>query len=297
MRSLSAVLLGLMSVVYFGQGVGIAGNPQEYRVGDAKVWCIPEAVRAMDVNSIFSVDPAVLRRFVPDGQAPSAILTFLYQTGGKLVLADTGLGTPTGTGSNHILDGLAAIGFTPERVDVVVVTHMHGDHIGGLLVDDKPAFPNAVMKLGKMEHDYWLSEKNREENPGRAGNFDLARKVVDGYRSKMELFDFGDEIAPGLVAMEAIGHTPGHTALYLQSNGEKLLCFADLIHAAALQFPRPDMSPRYDMDPETAQLTRLRYLKMAAEEDVPVCGMHLPMPGIGRVEKTGDNSFEFVPGL
>lgn len=297
MRTLSAVVLGLSAIFFAFHAEGRAAEPGSFDIGKAKVWAIADTSGEMDVGAIFPGDPEVIKRYVPDGKSESNIFAFLVRIDDQRILMDTGLGNTSGPRESRLMDGLRRLGLTPDDIDLVVITHMHGDHIGGLLNDGEPVFRKAVMKLGRMEHDYWLSEENREKNPARQANFDMARNVVEAYGDRVELVEFGQEMAPGLIAQEAIGHTPGHMAVYLESEGEKALCVADLIHAAVLQFPRPDMSPRYDIDPETAQRTRIRYLKLAAKENIPIMGMHLPKPGFGRVQDDGDDSFTFVPGM
>lgn len=299
MRIVPVLLLALFVVSLARSESGIAGDvdTQLFKIGSVDVWRITDVTGEMDVGAIFPGDPETIRRYVPSGKTQQTIFAFLYHIGGEWILADTGLGSTSGARVSRLLQGLETVGVSPERIDAVVITHMHGDHIGGLLKDGGRAFPNARLKLGRIEHDFWTALENREKFPGREANFDMAMRVVDAYRGRLDLLEFGDSIVPGLVAQEAIGHTPGHTALYLESDGERLLCVADLIHATQLQFPRPDMSPRYDMDPETAQRARERILHRAARENIPISGMHLAMPGVGRVKEVGTGVFEFVPGL
>lgn len=294
MRMLAFLALAFCLNCIHGEKIQ-ASEPTLFQVGKVKVWSILDAKSEMDVPAIFPGATDIIQQYIPGGKTESNVLTYLYLIDGKYILADTGLGSSGGEQKSRLMENLSSLGVKPEDIDIVMITHMHGDHIGGLISNGEKAFPNATLKLSRIEHDYWFSEENQDKNPARKINFDMARAVVDAYKDKLEILDFGQPVAPGLIARDAVGHTPGHTALYLESEGQKLLCVADMIHAAALQFPRPDMSPRYDMDPEKALLLRGSFLSLVASENIPIAGMHLPYPGIGWVDDNGDGSFTFIP--
>ncbi|MDR3077905.1 MAG: MBL fold metallo-hydrolase [Planctomycetota bacterium] len=291
---LALSMLALSGLLLAGrlEAAGPLDGVERFQVGDAAVWAIADSLGDRDMNVFPQADPEAVRRYVPSGKAPSAIMVYAVQAGGETILIDTGLG---GGRTTRLMLGLAQAGINPEKVGLILITHMHGDHIGGLLVEGKKAFPNAKVKIGRRESAFWLSDQARRENPSRQGNFDLAKQVADAYAGAMEFFDFEDLVAPGFQAMEAVGHTPGHTAFLFESRGERLLFIGDLLHAAALQFPRPDINASYDMNPEQAAATRRRLLELAAREKLPVAGIHLPFAGVGRVEKSGEG-FSYRPG-
>ena len=297
-----ALFLSLLALVLMPAGRLEAGDSGEgvarFQVGDATIWAIADSLGDRDMGVFSQVDPEIAKRYVPSGKAPSAIMVFAVQTGGDAVLVDAGLGAAPDAGerASRLMSGLARAGISPEGVNLILVTHMHADHIGGLLAGGKKAFPNARVKIGRLESGFWLDERAGRENPSRQGNFNLARQVADAYAGAVESFDFGDLAAPGFQAMEAIGHTPGHTAFMFESGGKRLFFIGDLLHAAALQFPRPDINASYDMDPARAAATRRRLLKLAAADGLPVAGIHLPFPGIGTVEESGDG-FIYRPGM
>jgi glyoxylase-like metal-dependent hydrolase (beta-lactamase superfamily II) len=255
------------------------------------LWVLAESLRDSDLRDVFPGQEEAISREVPSGLAPSAILAFLLQSPETAILIDAGMGTGT------LEKDLAATGLAPEDISLVLMTHLHGDHLGGLMAQGRPAFPKAQVRLAREEHDFWMSEANLAKFPERRANFELARQILPAYGAAVKTFEFGTEVAPGLTAMAAVGHTPGHTVYLLETGKEKILFWGDLVHAAALQFPRPDVSPRYDHDPETAAATRLEFLELTSREGLIVAGAHLPFPGLGRVTaRSGDKpSFTFTP--
>lgn len=292
MRSSMIPLFALAMVAFLGTvQAAHAVEPAKFQIGKLTVWAIADAVSERDV-SVFKEDPETLRRYVPSGKAPSSVMTFVVRAGDEVVLIDTGYGRD----ASLLLSGLAAVGLRQEDVSLVLITHMHGDHIGGLLWKDAKAFPKARVLIGEKEHAFWLSEKSRAEFPARESNFDMAKRVVDTYGDAVGVFAFGDSVAPGITALDAAGHTPGHTAFMIESEGDRLLCVADLLHAAALQFPRPDINATYDMNPEQARTAREGILKRAADKNLPIAGMHLPFPGIVRVQKATEG-YAYQPGI
>ena len=269
-----------------------AQDHQKYQLSDQlTLWVLVDSLRDMDLGDVFPGQEEIFKQYVPSGSAPASILAFLLKSPEAAVLIDTGLG------GGSLEKALAGTGLAPEDISLVLLTHMHGDHIGGLLAEGRPAFPKAKIRLARAEKDFWLNEANPAKFPGLAANFDLARRALSAYGAEVGTFEFGAEVAPGLTAVAALGHTPGHTAYLLAAGPEKVLFWGDLIHAAALQFPRPDLSPRYDIDPVAAAKTRLEFLKRADKEGLVVAGDHLPFPGVGRV-KAGPGegpSFAFTP--
>jgi glyoxylase-like metal-dependent hydrolase (beta-lactamase superfamily II) len=282
-------LIALAAVLFLLSGRSGAwaaeAKTEKFTVGKAEVWAVADSTGDRDM-SVFIGASGVLKRYAPSGRAPSAIMTFLVKTEGETILIDAGLGEPSGERASLLMAGLERIGVAPEDITLVLITHMHGDHIGGLVRDGRKAFPSAHVLSARHEHDFWLGEKSAERFPDRKANIDLARRVFGIYGAASETFEFGALAAPGIRALDARGHTPGHTAFLLESGGEKILFWGDLVHAAALQFPRPDINARYDMIPEEAAVSRARFMEMAAAEKLPVAGGHLPFPGIGTVEKT-----------
>ena len=285
MRILCFSLFFLAVAIVFGAAQNAqAQEPVKFQVGKITVWAIADAVADRDM-SVFMADQETLQRYVPSGKTPSSVMTFVVQTEGETILIDTGYGREGATPPSLLMPGLTSIGIRPQDISQVLITHMHGDHIGGLIQKGAKAFPKAKIRIASQEYSFWLSEKSRADFPDRKANFDMVKRISDMYEGAISLFDFGESVAPGITALDAVGHTPGHTAFMIESEGKRLLCVSDFLHAAALQFPRPDINARYDMDPDQARVSRERLLKLAADENLPIAGMHLPAPGIGYVRK------------
>lgn len=206
----------------------------------------------------------------------------LIDTGKERVLADTGLGF------GGLMQSLKQANVSPESIDVVAISHMHPDHIGGLIKDGKPNFPNAKYVAGAVEYNFWqkLGEGNLVS--------DMVAKQVTPLAEKMTFIDDGNSIASGITAMASFGHSPGHFCLHLESNGEQLVLTADLANHYIWSFARPDWHFKFDADAEKAVTSRRKILGMLAADKTPMIGYHMPFPGIGYVEERG-NGFRFVP--
>jgi glyoxylase-like metal-dependent hydrolase (beta-lactamase superfamily II) len=215
---------------------------------------------------------------------------FLINTGTKLVLVDTGAGAFYGPTVGKLLKNLEASGYRPEQVDEIYVTHMHPDHIGGLVADGKRVFPNAVVRAAQAEGDYWLSKAKMEAAPKESqDSFQIAMKALAPYVATHRYRPFqGDvELVPGVRAVAAPGHTPGHTLYVIESGGQKLLLWGDLMHVAAAQFPDPGVTIRFDVDSASAAEQRRKVFADAATNRYYVGGAHLPFPALGHLRSNG----------
>ncbi len=194
---------------------------------------------------------------MPDGM-PSSISAYLIKTNGKTILFDAGLG-PSRNG--QLLNELSKINVTPEQIDYVYITHFHGDHIGGMLnADGEKVFTNAEVYVSRLEKESDL------------GKGEQAVKMFEKYGDKIHVFNFGDKLPEDVLAIDAVGHTPGHTA-FQKGN---LLIIGDLMHALALQLKYPEYCPNFDGDKEKAIASRKRILEYAKTNGLTISGMHLP---------------------
>lgn len=201
----------------------------------------------------------------------------VINTGAALILFDTGVSAAGTTAA------LTAAGYTPEQVDVVVITHMHPDHIGGLMAGGAPTYPNARYVTGAVEFDAW----------DMSGN-ELFEAQMRPLAEQTTFITGGTDVASGITAIEAFGHTPGHMAFMLESSGKQLLLGADFANHYVWSLAYPDWQVLYDTDKEAAATTRRKILDMLAADAVPMVGYHMPWPGIGFVETRGDG-FHYVP--
>jgi glyoxylase-like metal-dependent hydrolase (beta-lactamase superfamily II) len=224
-------------------------------------------------------------KYFTDGKAEAGINAFLLRVGGKIVLFDAGTGTLFPS-PGKLAETLASLGVKPEDVDFVLLTHMHMDHIGGLLKEEKRAFPKAKIMVSKPELESWIALAEKDPSNVNAGK---VKAVVAAYGSDMlPPFAFGDTPLPGVTALDAVGHTPGHTVFQLTAGGKSLLIAGDVIHAMSLQFALPDECASYDMDPAQAVISRKRIFEMAAQKGIPIAGMHFPFANaVGTVKKDG----------
>ena len=213
---------------------------------------------------------------------PTDVAQFFFtptvvNTGSELVLFDTGLN------AEGITAALAAAGYTPDQVDTVVITHMHGDHIGGLNSDAGDTFPNARYLTGTAEHNHWSAAGNE--------GFDAKVKPLN---DKMTFLDDGGSVAPGITAIAAFGHTPGHMGYMIESGGKGLVLIADTANHYVWSLAKPDWEVKFDMDKAAAAATRRQMLGMIAADRLPFIGYHMPFPATGFVEADGDG-FRYVP--
>lgn len=201
----------------------------------------------------------------------------IVNTGNELILFDTGL---QGAGTTA---ALAAAGYTPDQVDIVVLTHMHGDHIGGLLTDSKPTFPNARYVTGRVEFDAW-SERGEEKFVN----------IVKPLADQMTFLEDGGSVASGVTAMAAFGHTPGHMVYMLESDGKQMLLGADFANHYVWSLAHPTWEVKFDIQREEAAATRKKILDMLAADKIPFSAYHMPFPAFGYVEKRGDG-YAYAP--
>ncbi|MDR0864008.1 MAG: MBL fold metallo-hydrolase [Candidatus Symbiothrix sp.] len=252
-------------------------------VGDYKVYLLSEGQQKGNTGILIGATPEMIAEQIPEGTFPNASNAFLIQTPDKNILVDTGFG-------RLLFDNLESIGLDAKQIDVVLITHMHGDHIGGLLKDGQIAFPNADLYIAQPEHDYWVNQNN-------AG----AINVINAYKKQLNLFEPNEleniitPLLPGITPVAAYGHTPGHTVFLVESNEDKLLIWGDLTHAMAIQMPYPQVAVTYDVNPEEAVQSREVILKYVAENKIPIAGMHIAYPAVGEIKKICGKGYEFIP--
>jgi glyoxylase-like metal-dependent hydrolase (beta-lactamase superfamily II) len=242
------------------------------------------------------LDAALKRAFLKD-PVEASVNGFLINTGSKLVLIDTGAGILFGPSVGKLLSNLKASGYQPEQVDEIYITHMHGDHVGGLLLDGKAAYPNAIVRASQQEADYWLSKAHMDAAPqDRKDGYQGAMNSLKPYLAagKFKPFNGDIELLPGIRAVATPGHTAGHSVYVVESKREKLVLWGDLMHVAAAQFPDPNVTIAFDTDSVKATAARKKVFADAAEHGDWVAGAHLPFPGIGHLRAEGAG-YSYVP--
>jgi glyoxylase-like metal-dependent hydrolase (beta-lactamase superfamily II) len=273
--------------------------PGYYRMtlGDFEITTVLDGSLSVDTQEVLTntrpgqVEPLLAKQFLKS-PIETSINTFLINTGTKLVLVDTGANGVFGPTTGKFLTNLKAAGYTPEQIDDVVITHMHGDHIFGLTTNGKRTFPNAVVHADKHDADYWFSKEQVAKSPQDKSRMDAFQPYIDA--KKFQAFEAGETIVPGVRSVAAHGHTPGHTIYSVESKGQKLMLWGDLLHVAAVQFPEPSVTVEYDSDSKTAEAQREKALSDAAAGGYWVGVAHVPFPGIGHVRKEG-TGYAWVP--
>lgn len=219
----------------------------------------------------------------------------VLNTGKELVLFDTGNGAngfvPRPNGG-WLAAQLGPSGFKAEDIDVVVLTHGHPDHIAGVIEGDKPLFPNARYVIAATEYDYWAPEgKHTGELEKLAAVFRANTKQV---ADRFTFLKPGDDVVSGIRSIEAHGHTPGHLAYMIESNGRQILFWGDCAHHHVASLAHPEWHCVFDIDNEAAVVTRKRVYDMAATDRLPVIGYHMPFPSVGYVERTTPGSYRWT---
>ncbi|WP_435929620.1 MBL fold metallo-hydrolase [Dryocola sp. BD613] len=278
--------------------------PGYYRMmlGEWQITAVSDGTVVVPLDKLLTnISPQKLRqRMAADNMTPAAetsINTFVINTGKQVILVDTGAGALFGEAGGHLLANLRAAGFPPESIDLVLLTHIHGDHSGGVEHSGKPAFPNATVLVEQKDVDWWLNPANinKVEDSQRhtfADSEKTMRPVIDA--GKLQTFHAPTEIIPGIEAISAAGHTPGSVIYRVSNGGQTMLLWGDIIHAKAVQMPDPDVAIHFDVDRKQAVANRERVLKEAAQEGVWIAAAHISFPGIGHVQKEGDG-YRWVP--
>ena len=275
-----------------------------YKVGDFELTQITDGGRTFPMPDGFVRNvpkeqalAAAEAAYMPKGQVTVPFNPVIINTGSKLVLIDTGIGPGVGPTVGLLPAHMAAAGIDPKAIDIVVLSHLHPDHINGVkAADGGLAFPNAEIKAPAPDWAFWMSDENmaKAANDMMKGYFANTRKILSNIADKVTRYEWGKEVAPGITALDASGHTPGHTAFAVASGSGRLLVQSDVTNIPELFLRNPDWHVAFDIDPVKAVATRRRFYDMAATEKTLIAGFHFAFPSLGRVEKDGAG-YRLVP--
>jgi glyoxylase-like metal-dependent hydrolase (beta-lactamase superfamily II) len=278
--------MAMVSVLMAGSVFSAAaGDILTYKVGQYEVSILVERSGPGNMGILIDASDALKKQYMPTGTFTSQTNVILIKSKDRAIVVDTGFG-------ENLFTNLKTLGVDAAKVQAVLLTHMHGDHIGGLQKDGKPLFANAAVYLAEQEKNYWVPANGKPLNDGAA-------KALAAYSGRVKTFNPAEigatlqELLPGVTPIAAFGHTPGHTVFLVQSEGKSLLVWGDLVHAMDIQIPVPDISVTYDVDPKAAREVRRKIFDYAAKNKIPVTGMHLASPGIGFLEAKAGGGYTF----
>jgi glyoxylase-like metal-dependent hydrolase (beta-lactamase superfamily II) len=279
--------------------------PSFYRskLGDFELTVVSDGARPIPLPPQFvrnvsndEVLKAAAAAYMPKGTVFAPFNPVVVNTGSKLILIDTGYG-PLAPTVGLLPQSLAAAGIDPKAIDIVLISHMHGDHINGIKSPDGAlAFPNAEIMVPSVDWAHWMSDDNmaKATDGFQKASFGFTRKIFSDLKDKVTRFEWGKEVAPGITSVETAGHTPGHTSFVIASGSSKILYQADVSNVPDLFLTHPDWQVMFDSEPEKAVATRRRVYDMAAAEKMFIAGYHFPFPGLGWVEKAG-SGYRLIP--
>lgn len=271
-------------------------------LGDMQITALSDGTTPQKLNELLqNAKPGEIKQLM-NANFQSEILecsvnAYLVKTGGRLILIDVGTSDVYGPALGHLTANLEKIGYKPEQIDAILLTHIHMDHIGGLTKGNELTFPNADVYISKMDADYYLSSSNKEKAP------ESMKRFFEGATSKLspiikagklKTFEFGNEIFPGVLPIASPGHTPGHSFYALESKGQKIIFWGDIMVSDVVQFADPSITSVYDYNMKEAMATRKKALADAAAKGYWVGISHSSFPGIGHISSDG-KKYKLIP--
>ncbi|MGV6873884.1 MBL fold metallo-hydrolase [Pseudochelatococcus sp. B33] len=280
--------------------------PGYYRVrlGDHEITALSDGTIELPLAKIYegieeAEAAAILAGYFQPSPTEVSVNAYLVNTGEKLVLIDAGTGNLLGPLLGKLVANIEAAGYAAAQINDVILTHIHSDHSGGLTVDGKRVFENAIVHVNRREAEFWLkADASAKADPLLGPHIAQAEQSVIPYVEAGRLETFGDNEAPipGIGSILRAGHTPGHSSIVVESKGEKIVFWGDIVHGDILQFDRPDVSIEFDVDQKQAAASRAIAFAEAADQKYLVAGAHHAFPGIGRVRRDETN-YAWVPLL
>ncbi|PHM45393.1 L1 beta-lactamase [Xenorhabdus mauleonii] len=279
--------------------------PGYYRMmlGEWQITAVSDGTVTIPLDKLLTnISPEKLKRqMAKDAMTPLAetsINTFVINTGKQLILVDTGAGALMGEAGGHLLTNLREAGILPENIDIVLLTHIHGDHSGGVQFNGLPAFPNAKVYVDQKDVSWWLDPANiskveKSQQYTFAESELSLRPIINA--GKLQTFQAPTDIMPGISAIPAPGHTPGSVIYRISNHGQNMIFWGDIIHAKAVQMPEPDVAIHFDVNQKQAVSTRESVLAETVKSGDWVAAAHISFPGFGHVKKAVDNGYRWVP--
>jgi glyoxylase-like metal-dependent hydrolase (beta-lactamase superfamily II) len=278
-----------------------------FGVGSIRCTALSDGYYAYPVDWFFpNADPQLLaealdRRRLPHHAVLSPYTCLLIETGRHVVLVDTGAG-PGGRSSGAIVARLEVAGIRPRDVNTVILTHAHPDHIGGTVgAGNRPVFSNARHVLSEYEWEFWTRANPdltamRVPHEIRNSIGPVAKRSMETLRFQIETVDREREILPGIRVFPAPGHTPGHLAIAIESEGERLLHLGDAaVHPLHIEYP--ELQNGFDQDPEKAAQTRRELVDLAVSDRMRLMAFHFPFPSVGQIGAVESGKWEWSPGV
>lgn len=272
-----------------------------FAVGQARVTALADGYLAVGAEVLAGITETEFQQLTTQAYRSLephviGVNAYLIETGGRRILVDTGSGPLFGPSLGDLPKNLAALGIAPESIDTVIATHLHPDHIGGVVAGDAMPFPEAQLIASEADRAFWTDDGIKAQTPtDLQGFFDAAQGALSRFGDRVSFVTGAADLGHGLSAVPLPGHTVGHMGVMLDDSDQQLLIWGDVMHFPAIQFARPDVTVGFDTDPDQARTTRMKAFDMAAQDNLMVAGMHLDFPGVGHVERAGDGAYRFVP--